>query len=431
VVRGATTIPVDPVGLRNPLTAGSLLAHTSGAGGASTAVPVDLASVRDRAVNTFLALDARGGADWDKAIWGIPGRLVTSAIRYSTFGKPVTRLFLLADPAAAGLHPRYRWSLRLTRAASLVAARPLPRPTLAPMAKPSRVVEWMAATLRRGRTPHLWTFASAGVALCDAARAQGLDLTGAQATVTGEPITAGRRAVYAAAGMHAVPDYGSAEVGGSLTHGCLRPTAPDDMHFFQDLHALVRVEGGAGPLPDGALLVTSLRETAPLILLNMSMGDRGDVSAGRCGCPLDALGWSPHLSNIRSFEKLTAGGMTFLDTDVIRVLEEVLPARFGGGVLDYQLVEEDGPGDHPQLRLLVHPRIGAVDGDAVVATFLAAVGSGPAAERLMGAVWRDAGFMRVERRPPLATSAGKILHLHAPRPGGSTAEERAPARSRT
>ncbi len=98
---------------------------------------------------------------------------------------------------------------------------------------------------------------------------------GAQATVTGEPVTAGRRAVNAAAGMQAVPDYGSAEAGGSLTHGCLRPpAAPDDMHFFRDLHALVRVEGGRGPLPDGTLLVTSLRETAPLILLNMSMGDR-------------------------------------------------------------------------------------------------------------------------------------------------------------
>lgn len=33
--------------------------------------------------------------------------------------------------------------------------------------------------------------------------------------------------------------------------------------------------------------------------------------------------------------------MTFLDTEVIRVLEEVLPARFGGSPTDCQLVEDD------------------------------------------------------------------------------------------
>jgi hypothetical protein len=44
VIRGATTVPLDPVALRNPLTAGLLHARTSGSGGAETAVPVDLRS---------------------------------------------------------------------------------------------------------------------------------------------------------------------------------------------------------------------------------------------------------------------------------------------------------------------------------------------------------------------------------------------------
>ena len=73
------------------------------------------------------------------------------------------------------------------------------------------------------------------------------------------------------------------------------------------------------------------------------------------------MGWTTHLREIRSHEKLTAGGMTFLDTDLIRVLEEVLPARFGGAPTDYQLVEEEAAEGQPRVRLLVHPRIGAVD----------------------------------------------------------------------
>ena len=105
--------------------------------------------------------------------------------------------------------------------------------------------------------------------------------------------------------------------------------------------------------------------------------------------------------------------MTFLDTDVIRVLEEVLPERFGGIPSDYQLVEEEGPDGAPRVRLLVHPRVGPLRSDLVAQTFLAAIGRGSGAERIMSLVWQDAGLLRVERRPPVATETGKVLHLHS------------------
>jgi hypothetical protein len=53
--------------------------------------------------------------------------------------------------------------------------------------------------------------------------------------------------------------------------------------------------------------------------------------------------------------------MTFLDTDVIRVLEEELPARFGGTPTDYQLLEEEADDGQPRLQLLVHPRVGPLN----------------------------------------------------------------------
>jgi len=92
-------------------------------------------------------------------------------------------------------------------------------------------------------------------------------------------------------------------------------------------------------LPSKALLVTSIYlPMAKLILLNVSLGDQAEIERRNCGCPVEKLGWSTHLHSIRSFEKLTAGGMTFVDADLIRTLEEILPARFGGGPTDYQLV---------------------------------------------------------------------------------------------
>jgi len=47
-----------------------------------------------------------------------------------------------------------------------------------------------------------------------------------------------------------------------------------------------------------------------------------------------------------------------IGTDVLRILETVLPGRFGGGPTDYQLVECEGP-YQTEVELRVHPRVGA------------------------------------------------------------------------
>ena len=49
----------------------------------------------------------------------------------------------------------------------------------------------------------------------------------------------------------------------------------------------------------------------------------------------------------------------------------------------------------------------------VAGAFLAAVAAGSGVERVMGLLWQDARMVRVERRPPLTTATGKILHVHS------------------
>ena len=156
-----------------------------------------------------------------------------------------------------------------------------------------------------------------------------------------------------------------------------------------------------------------------MVLLNVSMGDVAKLDRRQCGCPLEGLGWTLHLHAIRSIEKLTAAGMTFLDTDVIRVLEEVLPSRFGGGPTHYQLVEEEDLEGRPRLRLLVHPAVGPLAVETVTEAFLSAIEAGQGSQKVMGLAWREARLLRVERRVPYATGSGKILHLHADRRGPS------------
>ncbi len=413
VIRGSTTLAIDSERLRNPRSSVHLATHTSGSRSAATTVLHDFSSIRDRAVNTCLTLHARGGLEWVKAIWAVPGNAAL-VLRYGCFGAPPARWFSPVACTAPGLHPRYRWGARALRWGSLLAGVPLPACQYVPFDDPLPIVRWLMEILRNGRIPHLWAFPSAAVRACRAALNAKIELHGAQFTITGEPVTAARLAVIRQAGAEAVPDYGSGEAGGFTSYGCLAPEAPDEVHFFHDLHAVIQPGDFRVPsLPPRTLCVSSLRLTSPFILLNASMGDHAIMVRRTCGCPLDQLGWTSHLHTIRSFEKLTAAGMTFLDTDVAYVLEETLPRRFGGGPTDYQLVEEESEDGQPRLRLLVHPRLGRVDSEAVAEAFLSAISMGSGVERVMGILWRDARLLRVERRAPLSTPSGKILHLHA------------------
>ena len=372
---------------------------------------MDLVHLKDRAVNTLLAMDARGGSAWTKAQWLVPGGgALAQLLEFSRFGTPVRRWFTQVDPAR--LAPRYRWSARVVRGSSLVAGVPLPLPEHAPLEDPSAIVHWMRSVLREGAVPHLFTFASSALRVCDMARERGGDLSGVQFTVTGEPLTAARLTSLRRCGATALPRYAITECG-AVGFGCVAPSEPDEVHVPHDLHGLIQAEDVADVgVPRRSLFVSSIRPTAPLVLLNVSTGDQAEMNTRECGCALQRLGWTTHLHTIRSHEKLTAGGMTFLDVDVLRVLEDVLPARFGGGPGDYQLVEEETLDGRPQLWLLVRPGVGSADLEAVAGAFLAAIGAGSPAEQVMSLVWRNARFLGVKRRPPVVLPSGKIRPIH-------------------
>ncbi len=160
------------------------------------------------------------------------------------------------------------------------------------------------------------------------------------------------------------------------------------------------------------------------MFLNVWLGDQAQLSDRRCGCPLETIGWTTHLRSIRSEEKLTAWGMSLLDSDIVQVLEETLPARFGGGPTHYQLVEDATEDDLPRLRLLIHPEVGPVDPAQVTAAFLEAIAPGSGAERVARLVWDQAEAVHVERRPPLVGASGKIHHIHPAAAGGAPSANR-------
>src|SRR5262249_21736865 len=124
------------------------------------------------------------------------------------------------------------------------------------------------------------------------------------------------------------------------------------------------------------------------------------------------LGLDQHLSRIRSFEKLSSEGLTFIQADLLAVLEQVLPSRFGGSSTDYQVLEQEQADGILRLSLLVDPSIGAVDEAALLRVFVHALSATHDWGPRFTAFLEQTGSIRVERRRPLATPAGKILPFH-------------------
>jgi hypothetical protein len=413
--RGSATVPVPPGSLLNPLVRSGVRGRSGGSSGAPTSVPITAAHAHMAGQPMHLVEAAQGGASWARACWYVPGgAALVALLKFATGPSYPERWFSQLPLAAPALHPRYRLSAYAVRLAGFLAGRAFPAPEYAPPSEPVAVVHWLRDTLVSGRTPYLATNVSAALRACALAADQGVSLVGAYFSIGGEPLTSRRLAMLRASGATVTPYYAAMEAVNVAT-GCLAPEAPDDLHLLDEVNALIQPGEAAataeGLFPD-SLLFTALRPTAPLILLNASLGDVGQLSRRACGCLVDQLGWKQHLHTIRNPQKMTAAGMTFLDTDLARVLDEVLPARFGGGPTDYQLVEQEDPGGQSCLRLLVSPRVGTPDLAQVKEAFLATISAGSGAERVMGSIWRDADLLRVEQRQPQTGFSGKILHLH-------------------
>jgi len=161
-----------------------------------------------------------------------------------------------------------------------------------------------------------------------------------------------------------------------------------------------------------AIYLTTILHSSPKILFNVDTGDYGVLRERSCGCLLDQLGFRVHLHTIRNYEKLTAGGIQFLGSDILQLVEETLPAAFGGAPTDYQFVEDQRGADAlSQVYIVVSPSVGEVDEDRVVQTALAALAGGGDGGRLMSGFWRQGRTLKVQRRRPYVTPSSKTPPL--------------------
>jgi hypothetical protein len=100
---------------------------------------------------------------------------------------------------------------------------------------------------------------------------------------------------------------------------------------------------------------------------------------------------------------------------MLRILEQVLPARFGGNSLDYQMMEEEDERGFTSLYLLIHPRVKIEDEHAVIEVVLNGLRQSSPMADAARTVWQNAQSIRIKRQEPVWTAGGKLLPLHIQR----------------
>jgi len=431
LVRGDLEIPVHPSDFSNPFTTEHFEMSTSGSSGRARPVPIDLQHLWARVPQQIVSDTIHGFMGKPLAIWfdGLPGNALNTILTRVAFDNVPDRWF--SPTAGRDARPltdfpmlRLRMAERAILTVSRLSGAPVPLPKPVSLGQADIVARWASEALERDGGCGIKTMLSRALRVCLAAEGMDVDLTGLTIAGGGEPPTPAKAGAIARTGARLISNYHFQEVG-AVGKACMNPVGLNDQHLLRDHLAMItrHREVPGFDLEVDAFCFTTLLPTARKLMLNVETDDYGIVERRECGCPWDEFGFTTHLRDIRSFRKLTGEGVTLVGTDMVHILEEVLPNRFGGSPFDYQLVEEEDDDGFTRLSLTVSPRVDVPNERELVQAVLESVPAGP-----LRSLWSQAGSVRIRRGEPVWTSRGKFLPLHLKERAGSASDPDASSR---
>lgn len=415
VERSGLRLPVSAASWDNPLLQRDFEVQSTGSSSARRRVLVDLDILAQDSVALGVFLDSYGLRGSTHVIWrpippgsaGFKRSLQLAKLRERDC------VWFSQNPYRPTWAAWKSWVFfTLALIVSRVARNPLMWPRFAPLDAAPMIAKWLQEARSAGKTVHFDTNVSSAIRVVQAAQEAGLDISGTQFRLGGEPFTAARASVFSSAGCRAVSHYSMAETG-PIAMACTNATRPDDAHLLLHKIAIVAragVEGLRAPAGIEPMFLTTLSTASPKLMINVESGDYAVREERDCGCGFGELGFRTHLHTIRSYEKLTSGGMHFIGHDLVQLVDELLPLKFGGSPTDYQFVESEERG-LPVVGVRVHPRVGPVDESLLVETVLSALAGSQMAGAMMVESWRAGKVVRVLREEPVANASSKILAL--------------------
>jgi hypothetical protein len=416
IVRHGESFAVTTDDFSNLLLRPAYEGESGGSTGVGTRVGQDLDHLAIQSAHLMLAYQAHGVLGAPHGIWrGVlpDGSGMNNILRSARHGRVAAKWFVPARPGT----PKPAWRFQMVTYATVLVGRMsgvrLPWPEMVPIDQAIVVARWAAEMVKIHGACHVGAPVSRALRICVAAREAGIDLTGTAFVVAGEPPSPAKVAGIQASGARCFSTYGFVEAG-RVAIGCVNPSTSNDLHILTDAFEVMPYERQV-PGTDArvtALNITSLLLTTPQILLNAEVDDYGVVEDRACGCALERFGYHRHVRDIHSYRKLTGEGVTLVGGEIIEIMERVLPERFGGSPLDYQLMEEEDEQGFTRLTLIVSPRVQLQhENDVIEAVMRALAASSVMADSARG-IWAQAGTMRVKRMEPIWTGRGKLMPLH-------------------
>lgn len=429
IVRGGREIPVSASDFDNPLLERFHRISTGGSTGPGGGVRIGLDHLWARLPMSMLGDEFHGTYRLPTAMWFEipPGNGLDSVLLRVPADSIPERWFTPIRGGRDGAGWRFRAATFVTVQLARASGARIPAPEYLPLDRADVIARWAGQALRRRGRCVIRAHVSKALRVCLAARQEGVDLTGAIVVSGGEPPTPGKVDQIRASGAMFRSTYYFTEAG-PVGLGCTTSADPNDQHLYMDHLALIQAPRFLPRfnLSVPALHYTTLLSTAPKILLNVESDDFGTVETRSCGCPFESLGFTTHVTGIRSYRKLTGEGVTLIGSQMERILEEVLPSRCGGSPLDYQMVEEEDDRGFTRLTIRVHPQVPLASEQAVIDAVLRALADHGGAADMSRGIWSQAGTLRVRREAPRLTARGKLIPLVVNRNGAAPAPAEEP-----
>lgn len=414
--RGSVEIPVESEDFDNPLHSRDLTVQSSGSTAKARRLSVDFEILRHDAAWSRIHFEGLGVFDRPFGLWRPvpPGSAgIKNALILSKLGHPAERWFTASDLSWSPGRLKSNIFGAYAARASRFTAYPLPIPEYTAMTNARKVAEWLGEKRRAGTPANIDTPASSGTRIAIAARDADIDISGSFFRIGGEPATDAKTALLRELGCRFSTNWAMAEIG-RLAYGCCNPDVGDEMHLLKGKMAVRQVSKEVHGESVGAFFVSTLHVNSPKIMINTEIGDSGVMTERRCGCPLEKAGLAVHVHTLRSYEKLTTAGMHFLGSDFVKLVEETLPARFGGHSTNYQFREQIGQDGVAQVSVVISPSVGEVSDDRVVEEVVAFLGARSRGDSMMANHWLQSGVLTVVREEPemLATQKTPALRVH-------------------
>lgn len=416
VIRGQSIFRFKESDFTNPLLTTGFGTQSGGTRSSGTKMMVPLEFIRQHNPYSIVGATECKMLENPAIIW-LPilpaGEGLFFNLRFAAMGNPPVKWFSQIDERY--INPSKIDKLKTITSVWLgrLYRKRIPKPEFVDLKDAVKIARWMADNLDKKAGYSVVTYASSALRLIMAAKENSLNLGESIFWLMGEPLTDKIINEIKSIGCMAYSLYGCNEIM-MIGHGCANPLYSDDIHFLKDKLAVVtfpREVAHSDKIID-AFYFTTLLETSPKIFLNTELGDYGIVEKRQCGCEFGKIGFDEHIHTVRSFEKLTAEGATFVGSDLIPLIETVLPSEFGGNVTDYQFVEDADKDGIPRLYMHINPDIGEIDENRIKDMVFDALTSDEYCHSFSRSYWLQAGTFNIQRKHPIPTNRGKIMPLH-------------------